>query len=200
MNFENYASRIVSLTNFVFFEKPPDEYKEVSRLIVDKGEMQKKTSLKTNFSKFNGKRNYFSDGITSLPISHLLLKELAEYKKKMGQRIERYFWYEKEVLLDIENKAQEQHGRLFLYHQIFTSEPNYFLLEQGYKVFYSGRVMAVNYIYSSKFEGNVFIVGQTGCRKAAFIQTLAKNKMFGDLKKEIFWVSKIPLTSEREKT
>ena len=34
MNFENYAIRINSLTNFDTFEKPPADYKEVSRLTV----------------------------------------------------------------------------------------------------------------------------------------------------------------------
>ena len=43
MNFENYANRIVSLTNFNFFKKLPAEYKEVLRLTVDQGEMQKRT-------------------------------------------------------------------------------------------------------------------------------------------------------------
>ena len=108
MNFENYASRLVSLTNFDTFEKPSPEYKEVSRLTVHQREMQKKKSLlKTKFSPFNNKIFYFSDGITSLPLSHPYLKELVEYKKKMGQRIERYFWHEKETLLDIENNAQQ---------------------------------------------------------------------------------------------
>ena len=49
MNFENYANRIVSLTNFNFFEKLPAEYKEVLRLTIYLGEMQKRTSIKTNF-------------------------------------------------------------------------------------------------------------------------------------------------------
>ena len=39
MSFENYASRIVSLVNFHYFQKPPAEYKEVARLTVDKSEM-----------------------------------------------------------------------------------------------------------------------------------------------------------------
>ena len=48
----------------------------------------------------------------------------------MGQRIERYFWNEKENLLKIENKAQELNEWLFLYHQILMSEPHIFLLNQ----------------------------------------------------------------------
>ena len=92
--------------------------------------MQKRTSLKTKFPQFNNKRFYFSHGTTSLPLSHPYLKELVEYKKKMGQRIEKYFWHEKETLLNIENKTQQQNKRLFLYHQILMSGPDYFLLDQ----------------------------------------------------------------------
>ena len=90
MNFENYASRIVSLTNFVF-ENSPGENKEVSRLTVHQGETHKRTLVKTKFSQFNKKRFYFSNGITSLSLSHSCDKELSEYPKKMGQIIERYF-------------------------------------------------------------------------------------------------------------
>ena len=49
MCFENYASRIVSLANFDFFQKPLAEYKEVARLTVDKGEMKRKRHYKQNF-------------------------------------------------------------------------------------------------------------------------------------------------------
>lgn len=42
ISFENYADRLVSLTNFDTFEKPPANYKDVSRLTDFQGEMQKK--------------------------------------------------------------------------------------------------------------------------------------------------------------
>ena len=48
----------------------------------------------------------------------------------MGQRIEKYFWDEKELLLEKENKSQKQNKRLSLYHQILTNAPNYFLLDK----------------------------------------------------------------------
>ena len=34
-----------------------------------------------------------------------------------------------------------------------------------------------DYIYDGKFEGNVLIVGRTGCGKTAFIQKLGQNKI-----------------------
>ena len=49
-----------------------------------------------------------------------------------------------------------------------------------------------------KFEGNILIIGQTGCGEATFIQNLAKSNLFGELNK-IFWTSKIPLLSETVK-
>ena len=58
--------------------------------------------------------------------------------------------------------------------------------------------MGGGYNYNGKFEGNILIDGQTGCGKTTFIQKLAKNKMFGDLK-EIHWITKIPLSTQREK-
>ena len=52
MEFENFSKRINSLVNFDRFEKPPSEYKQGSRLTVDKGKMvKKKTVTKTKFSQ-----------------------------------------------------------------------------------------------------------------------------------------------------
>ena len=43
--------------------------------------------------------------------------------------------------------------------------------------------MAVNnYCYNEKFEGNILIVGRAGCSKTTFIQNIAKNNLFGELK------------------
>ena len=54
------------------------------------------------------------------------------------------------------------------------------------------------YTCDGKFEGNTLIVGQTGCGKTKFIQNLAKNRMFGNLR-EIYWIIKVPLSDQREK-
>ena len=53
----------------------------------------------------NDKQFYFSNAIISLPFRHENLKELDEFKKQKGQRIEKYFWKEKEKLLELENAA-----------------------------------------------------------------------------------------------
>ena len=55
----------------------------------------------------------------------------------------------------------------------------------------------MNCTYDGKFEGNILVVGRTGCGKTAFVQNLAKNNMFGKLK-ETICSSKILLSKERE--
>ena len=91
MEFNNIAGRIKSLINFDTFQKPPAEYKEVSRFTVIQGEMRKNTVQKTKFSQVNDKRFYFPNGIVSLPYGHQNLKEIDDFKKEKGQKIEKYF-------------------------------------------------------------------------------------------------------------
>ena len=43
----------------------------------------------------------------------------------------------------------------------------------------------------------MLIVGQTGCQKTMFTQNLAKNKLLGKLK-NVFWLTKIELSKDRE--
>ena len=57
--------------------------------------------------------------------------------------------------------------------------------------------MEKQYLFDGKFEGNILIVGRTGCGKTTFIQNLEKNRMFGKDIIEVFWVSKIFLNKER---
>ena len=54
-----------------------------------------------------------------------------------------------------------------------------------------------NYIYNGKFTGNILIVGRTECGKTTFVEKLALNNFFGDLKK-VKWVSGIRLSQRRE--
>ena len=46
----------------------------------------------------------------------------------MGQKIEKYFWEEKENLFDMEKKVVKNHRRLNFYHQILMSPPTIFKL------------------------------------------------------------------------
>ena len=58
--------------------------------------------------------------------------------------------------------------------------------------------MDSKYTYDGKFNSNILAVAQPGCGKTTFIQNLAKNKLLRKLK-EIFWLTKITLSKEREK-
>ena len=55
-----------------------------------------------------------------------------------------------------------------------------------------------NYIYDGKFTGNILIVGRTECGKTTFVQKLALNNFFGNLKK-VKWVSGIRLNKRRRR-
>ena len=50
------------------------------------------------------------------------------------------------------------------------------------------------YSFNGQFEGNILVVGRTGCGKTTFIQNLGKSKLFGKNFNEVFWVSKIILS------
>ena len=55
----------------------------------------------------------------------------------------------------------------------------------------------IKYSCNGRFDGTIFVVGRTGYGKTTFGQNLAKNKLFGDIK-EVFWISKIVPSAERE--
>lgn len=105
-------------------------------------------------------------------------------KKKKGQRIEKCLWLEKD------NEGKLLNERLIVYRQ---SPIRYFPLNQK-ESFKNQKVnilkdtrdfkfiMAVNYNCDGKFNSNILIVGQTFCGKTTFIQNLAENRIFGDIK------------------
>ena len=78
---------------------------------------------KTKFSHFNDKRFYFPNGIVSLPFGHLSLKEVDKFKKNKGYRIEKYFWNEKQNLLELESKALKATPRLYYLDNILKQIP-----------------------------------------------------------------------------
>ena len=52
-------------------------------------------------------------------------------------------------------------------------------------------------IYNGQFNGNILVVGRTGCGKTTFLEKLAINKFFGDIIKTE-WVSGIEIDSAHE--
>ena len=55
----------------------------------------------------------------------------------------------------------------------------------------------INFNFNGKSEGNILVMGRTGCEETNLVQNLLKNRMFGDLK-EVIWLSKIPLSKDRQ--
>ena len=55
-----------------------------------------------------------------------------------------------------------------------------------------------NFQYRGTFSNNILVIGQTGCGKTSFVQSLGKNKKFGDRLVSFDWVSKINSTKNKE--
>ena len=55
----------------------------------------------------------------------------------------------------------------------------------------------MNNVYNGKFNGNILLVGRTGCGKTTFLEKLAINKFFGEIVKTE-WISGIEIDSSRE--
>lgn len=45
----------------------------------------------------------------------------------------------------------------------------------------------MTYSYDGRFDGNILVVGRTGFGKTTFVQNLAKDQLFEDIKK-VFWI------------
>ena len=112
MEYDNYAERIKPIIDFKTYQKPKADTKSVARISVKKGEMTTFLIKKNKFSQLNDKRSYFPNAIISLPFGHLTLNKIDEYKKDKGRKIEKYFWKEKETLLELEKEALKNNERL----------------------------------------------------------------------------------------
>ena len=75
------------------------------------GEMVRKKVTKSTFSQLNDKRFYFSDGIVSMPFGYKTLKQIDDFKKEKCQKIERFFWEDKEVLFKMEKESIEKYTK-----------------------------------------------------------------------------------------
>ena len=58
--------------------------------------------------------------------------------------------------------------------------------------------MSEKFQYSTTFSDNMLVVGQTGCGKTNFVQSLGSNKLFGNDLVTVEWVSKISLSKSPE--
>ena len=105
MDYKNYSERIEPLVNFETYKKPKAGIKDIVRISVKKGEMTTHQIKKSKFSQLNDKLFYFPNAIVSLPFAYDSLQEIDEYKKNKCRRTEKYFWTEKEKLLELEKRA-----------------------------------------------------------------------------------------------
>ena len=51
--------------------------------------------------------------------------------------------------------------------------------------------------YDGTFSGNILVVGQTRCGKTSFVQSLGRNKLFGNVD-SVDWISRVELSENRE--
>ena len=116
MDLDNYPERIKSLKKFEIFEQPKNEYKQVTRCMMKKGDMVTINVTKTKFSQINYKR-FFSNAILSLPYGHPSLKEISDFKTEKGRKIGKIFWEEKEELSIVEKRALQETPRLQILDQ-----------------------------------------------------------------------------------
>ena len=40
----------------------------------------------------------------------------------------------------------------------------------------------IKYFHDGRFDGNIPVVGRTGCEKTTFVHNLGKKQLFGDIK------------------
>ena len=73
--------------------------------------MVTKKVTKTKHSQLNDKKFYFPNDIISLHFDHPSLKEISEFKTEKGQKIEKYFWQEKEKLSAMEKTALQKNQK-----------------------------------------------------------------------------------------
>ena len=123
MEFKNYAERIKPLLNFETYKKPKADIKDMVRISVKKGEMTAHKIKKKKFSQLNDKRFCFPNAVVSLPFGDISFKKIDEYKKDKGQRIEKYFWTEKEKLLELKKSTLKISPRINFLSNILEQVP-----------------------------------------------------------------------------
>ena len=123
MEFKNYAESIKPLKEFEKFQKSKNDSKDVVRISVKKGEMLTHKIRKNKFSQFNDKRFYFPNSVISVPSGQFSLNEIDNFKKEKGQKIEKYFWTEKEKLPELEKVSLKKCPRIDFLNNILDEVP-----------------------------------------------------------------------------
>ena len=58
--------------------------------------------------------------------------------------------------------------------------------------------MGENFQYDATFSDKILVLGQIGCRKISFVQSLASNKLFGNNFVKFKWLLKFNLSKSQE--
>ena len=58
--------------------------------------------------------------------------------------------------------------------------------------------MGENFQYDATFSDKILVLGQMGCRKTSFVQSLASNKLFGNELVKMKWILKVNLSKSQE--
>ena len=162
---------------------------------------------RSQFGLLNCKRYYLTDGICSLPFGHFLFAAIRD-KNKQIKNIHKKLMEIKDDLLREEFKAAAKCERISLLRSILAQPPTYYKLDSTKKSFHKKYFwkytrlyikwrLVMSYVYDEKFEGNILVVGRTGCGKTGFVQQLGVNNFFGDLI-QVEWVSYVKLDKKRE--
>ena len=138
--FESYAMRINTLRGI---DCKNEEKKVMQKRLQVKNTNMTMTSVnKVQFASLNDKRYYFSDGIVSLPFGHPSLKEVRDYKKSLP-KIHTWIAYEKDKILQYENRVVNYNERLRILRSIFSQPITYYTLKTN--VLYSGKNKKFDY-------------------------------------------------------
>ena len=101
----------------------------------------------------------------------------------------------------MEKFALEKNDRIYIYRGILQQKRTFFHLS-----FQKRRVennQSINFSsdtfqYNGTFSDKILVVGQMGCGKTSFVQSLSKNRIFGEELLSVDWVTKINLTKSRK--
>ena len=127
MEFENCSKRINSIADTETFGQLSVEKQKQNRFTIKNNEMILQEIEKSKFAQINYKRYYFSDGIVSLPFSHLYLHEIVQFKRNKKQKIESFLQEEKHKLM--EKFAVENNNRISTYRSILQQKPTFFHID-----------------------------------------------------------------------
>ena len=154
MDFDSYSSRLSDLTEYYteFLTKPnPVNRIEQKRFQIVNESMQMKTVSKVQFGQFNGKRFFFSNGITSLPYGHPSLEKTRKQKNKY-RNIHKVIQTKKDEFLKEENKVIQNNPRLDILNQIFNQIPLIYELKSESNFFKSGFNIRKDFIKNRRWK------------------------------------------------